>query len=506
MRSCLSGLGLFILLTSCSLHSPIGSKGNPPTPPTQDTTGIIEGLSIPENKIKSETGIITLENGGQSLLSRLWLFDHAQKTIDIQYYSFAKDITGLIVAERVLLAADRGVKIRILIDDAASKMYSHGVQVLDSHDNIEVRIYNAGLMLGRPDRRIMMLFKNYNRILRRMHNKTVTIDGKASIMGGRNVANRYFDYDHYYNFRDRDVLLIGKTVKQITQSFDEFWNDSLTVVYTEISGAPHKKWYNDASRFDRIHKKAANTKKFSQHMREQVKEFPAYIKAATKTGAFIWTDHIVFISDKPGKNEDRKDRKGSACSDSLMNLIRLAKESVDIQSPYFILTEESKEVLTEAIQRGVRIRLLTNSLGSTDNFEAFSGYQKDREEVLKMGITIHEFKPDAKERFKLMIPEVQSKLNYKPTYGFHSKTLVIDKRITIIGSYNFDPRSANYNSECITVIRSKEMAEQLLEFVEEEFLPENSWSVSLDHNPDSKASIIKRIKVTIKKVIPKKLL
>lgn len=470
------------------------------------TTDIYQALYLSNEQLKINTGVYSLEKGGESLFTRLWFFKNAQQSIDIQYYSFAKDATGAIAADYVVKAADRGVKVRILIDDAASRMYSHEIQLLDSHDNIEIRIYNAGLLLGRLDRRLKKTVKNRNRLLRRMHNKTITIDGKATIMGGRNIADEYFDVDDRYNFRDRDVLLLGKAVEDVTISFNKFWNDTLTVVYAELSGKSGKKWYSDANRFEKIHKKATRSKVFTPQMAQRVDKFPEELKLAfQKKEAFI-IPGVSFVSDIPGKNEDREKREGGICGDTIVALIGQAKHFIIIQSPYYIIDKAFSETISEAIKRGVKVRLLTNSLSSTDNLEAFSGYQKDRKEILKMGMEVYEFKPASAVRYKLMLPDVQEKLKYKPVYGFHSKTVIIDSAISIVGSFNFDPRSANYNTECISVIRSAEVTDHLLTYIEEEFLADNSWQINLEWNPDKKAGIKKRTKAFVKRLIPKKLL
>jgi phosphatidylserine/phosphatidylglycerophosphate/cardiolipin synthase-like enzyme len=465
---------------------------------------IYEALSLSKENMKAKTGIYTLENGGKSWYARLWLLDNAVRSIDIQYYSFSKDVPGLIACDRIIAAAENGVQIRILIDDAAARMRSHEIQLLDSHEKIEIRVYNAGLMLGRLDQRLRKLAENSNRLLRRMHNKAIIIDDEVCITGGRNIANEYFDQDTKYNFRDRDIILLGKAVNEAKASFEKFWEDKLTIRYSELSGRRKQKRYNETNRFEKLHIDAS--KKYTSETKEKVRDFPKEIKSALKSGEFVWADYAVYVSDEPGKNEDRKNREGGVCTDSIINLFKNAKTSIDIQSPYFIITEESKKLITETIQRGVKIRLLTNSLASTDNHEAFSGYQRNREEIIKTGIVLYEFKPDAKVRFKLMIPDVQSGLNYKPAYGLHSKTMIIDSCISVVGSYNFDPRSANYNTECIAIIRSKKVARNLFKYTEEEFLPENAWKITLDYNPDKEAGFKKRMKTFSRRVLPKKLL
>jgi cardiolipin synthase C len=465
---------------------------------------IFTALSLDKENMKSQTGVYTLEKGAESLLSRLWLFDHAQASIDIQYFSFKKDVTGRIASDHIVQAANRGVKIRILLDDAASKMYSYQIQLLESHENIEVRVYNAGIHLGRLDRRVKFLIKNKMQIMKRMHNKTMTVDHQICVMGGRNIADEYFDFSHKYNFRDRDVLLAGEAVKSVNASFEKFWNDKRTVPYSQLS-TKNKKWYNDPNRFERLHKQAQNSKKFSDEMRKEIDNFPDEIRKAGESKTFLWIPGISFVSDEPGKNAGRN-KKGGTCTDSILNLVRQAKISIVIQSPYFILTKEYEQVFREAVQRGVKVRLLTNSLAAIDLVPPFSWYKKDRKRIQQLGIDIYEFKPAAQVRFKLMSPEVQSKLNYKPVFGFHSKTMIIDGNTTSIGSFNFDPRSANYNMECISIIRSSAFAKNISFYVEEEFLPENSWHTSSDYDPDSHAPMKKRIKVFFGRLLPKKYL
>jgi cardiolipin synthase C len=472
----------------------------------QDQENIYKALSISSKDLKTNTAVYSLEKGGESMLARLWLFENAKNSIDIQYYSFAKDVTGAITAYYVISAADRGVKIRLLIDDAAARMRSDEIQILNSHENIEVRVYNAGLRLGRLDRRLKKTLKNHNRLLRRMHNKTIIVDKQASILGGRNIADEYFDYDHKYNFRDRCLLMLGNATSDVENAFNEFWNDPLTVLYSELSGKSEKKWRNRPDRFERVKKQALKKNEFNDEFRTKVSKYAEELKNALVKNEMLLLSNVSFISDKPGKNEEKQKREGGICSDSIIQLIKSARHSLSIQSPYFILTKEFTEAITEVVKRGVKVTLLTNSLGSTDNFEAFSGYQKDRKEILKMGVEIHEFKPRSKVRYTLMVPDVQAKLNYKPVYGFHPKTMIIDSVLSVTGSFNFDPRSANYNTECVSVIRSKEFTKLLSKHLEEELKPENAWITNLECNPDSKAPLKNRCKAFVKRIIPKKLL
>jgi phosphatidylserine/phosphatidylglycerophosphate/cardiolipin synthase-like enzyme len=197
---------------------------------------------------------------------------------------------------------------------------------------------------------------------------------------------------------------------------------------------------------------------------------------------------------------------GGITTDTLIHLIKNAKKSIEIQSPYLITTKKSESILKAAVDRGVQVRILTNSLASTDNLEAFSGYQKGRKRLLKTGVKIYEFRPDAAERYKIMTGALQEKIKYTPIFGLHAKTMVIDGYITVIGTFNFDPRSANLNTECVSIIYSTEIATGVLKGMEIEFKPENAWQTTLDWNPDSQVSIKKRIKTYTRKLVPKNIL
>lgn len=499
-------VAIVLQFSSCSFHHLKFQKFKDGHPERleSDHQSYREVLNLPAEKMKKKTGIYLLEKGGESLLARLWFFEHAQRSIDIQYYSFYNDVTGSIASDHLVRAADRGVKIRILIDDAASRMNSHEIRLLDSHDHIEIRVYNAGLKLGKVDRRLRRLTRNYDRMLRRMHNKTLTIDGEVCFLGGRNIADRYFDYDKEYNFRDREVLMLGKAVGQVCQSFEEFWNSELTLPYSKLSGKLNKKKYKDPARFDDLHHYASGTGEFLEETRQKIRQYPGQFKRSSDN-ELLWLEQVIPVSDKPGKNEDREKRTGGNTTDSLMALIKGAKKQVLIESPYIITTRGSEALLKETVERGVSIKMLTNSLASTDNYAAFSSYQKCRKKILQLGTELHEFKPASALRYKLMLPDMQEKTGYKAVFGFHPKTILIDSSTAAIGSYNFDPRSANYNTEIIVIIRSEELVNRLLKSFEEETGTDNSWGISKNSNADRYASLSKRWKSFVRRVIPKKL-
>ncbi len=460
-----------------------------------------------EELMRTKTGVYVLEDGSGSMVARAWLSEYAEKTIDIQYFIFSTDNVGLIACDYLIRAADRGVKVRIIVDDIMVDADIQDILTFDSHQNITVKIYNPGVNLGKnifsKIRKFTTDFRSANQ---RMHNKTFIVDGKVVITGGRNIADEYFDYDHEYNFRDRDILLLGKESGNVSSSFNEFWNSPLSQNVTGIISEKPETIYPE-NRFDKLHEYACNPANFWPQVRERIASLPATFNTIKNSGGLVWLDNVDFISDAPGKNDGANGLAGGGVSTSaLIDLVKKAKSSIDIQTPYLITTELSQNLFSEAVKRGVKIRILTNSLASTDNVEAFSSYQTDRKKLLNTGVRIFEFRPDAAERTKIMTGELQEKLDHKPIFGLHAKSMVIDNKITVIGTFNLDPRSANLNTECIVIVRSDKVSESVLKGMEEEFKPENSWETTLEYNPDSEVSKFKRLKTWTRKIIPKAIL
>ncbi len=503
-------LVLFIFLTSCGSKPkeiPAYTKDFCSQIHFSDSAGLGRELQPLHDSLKTgKTGVYVLEDGGNAMMTRAWLSENAEKTIDIQYFIFATDNVGLIACDYLVRAADRGVKVRILIDDILVDAGPHELLTLDSHPNIEIKIYNPGVNLGKNIagklKKFATDFKGANQ---RMHNKTFCVDGKVVITGGRNIADEYFDFDHEFNFRDRDVLLLGKTVNDVHSSFETFWNDALSVPVTKLVEDPDYD-AKDTAKFERLHQYACNPDNFWPQVREKIKSLPEMFKNIEQSGKLIWIDSVEFISDAPGKNDVAGMHGGGNTTQHLAALIASAQHRLDIQSPYLIVTEEGLQLFADAAKRGVQINIMTNSLSSNDNLAAFAGYQKVRKALLKAGVNIYEFKPDAKERYEIMTGALQQKMNFTPIFGLHAKTMVIDGKTTVIGTFNLDPRSANLNTECVTIIHSEKIAAGVLKGIEQEYKPENSWHTTLDFNPDSEAGKWTRVKTFTKRAIPMKIL
>jgi len=501
---------LLILLSSCSQK-----KDNKLSETTKfcsnihrnDSITLSEELSDLKELMSTKTGVYVLEDSAGSMVARAWLSEYAEKTIDIQYFIFSIDNVGLIACDYIVRAADRGVKVRILVDDIMVDTGIEEVLSLDAHKNISIKIYNPGVNLGKNIfSKIHKFATDFRSANQRMHNKTFLVDGRAVITGGRNLADEYFDYDHEYNFRDRDVLLLGKVTNDVTASFNKFWNSYLSVPIVDLSDDVPKNIL-DENRFNKLHEYACNPKNFWPQVRSRIEKLPVVFQELRKTGELVWVDNVSFISDLPGKNDGSSGLGGGGISTSaLIDLVKNAKRSIDIQTPYLITTELSQNLFREAVKRGVTVRILTNSLASTDNIEAFSGYQVDRTKLLNTGVRIFEFRPDGAKLTKEMTSGFLSTLEHKPKFGLHAKSMVVDEEITVIGTFNLDPRSANLNTECVIIIHSKEISSYVLKNMEDEFKPENSWETTVNFNPDSEVSKFKRINTWTRKIIPKDIL
>jgi len=507
-RSIFLFLGI-LFLNSCSEKKPIPkAKTNfCESIHRNDSVSLSQELEEVAELMATKTGVYVLEDGSGSMVARAWLSEYAEQTIDIQYFIFSFDNVGLIACDYLIRAADRGVKIRIIVDDLMVDAELDDILIFNSHKNIEVKIYNPGINLGKNIvQKLVNITTDFRSINQRMHNKTFIVDGKVVITGGRNIADEYFDYDHEYNFRDRDILLLGKETQKVSTSFKEFWSSSLSVPVTSIlTEIPVN--IDAEDRFDKLHEYACNPENFWPQIRERIENLPAGFKMIRESGDLVWLDDVQFVTDLSGKNDGSEGLSGGGVStEELFRLVNSAKSSIEIQTPYLITTDLSLKLFKDAVDRGVNVIILTNSLASTDNLDAFSGYQKEREKILKTGVRVFEFRPDAAERTEIMTGELQEKLDHKPIFGLHAKSMVIDNKISVIGTYNFDPRSANLNTECMVIVNSEKVTKGVLAGMEIEFLPENSWETTLDFNPDSQVDKMKRLKTWTRKILPKSIL
>ncbi len=446
----------------------------------------------------SQTGALVLEKGEHSLLVRGWLADNARRSIDVQYFIWSTDNIGTLAAEALLRAAARDVKVRVIVDDLMMHAPDDTLQALSAHPNIDIRIYNPVHSVGvRWYQRLLGIVTNFRRANQRMHDKTLIIDGQLAITGGRNMADEYFDYDHEYNFRDRDALVMGHAVSDMNRSFTRFWESPLSVplesqLRTPVTPAVVRSTY--AALFQHARDKA----NFAPEVRAAIASIPETFPELARS--LTW-GRVDFISDLPGKNDGRQGLSGGGLSTaSLATLLDGAREEVLIQSPYLVLSDAAIRRFRAAIERGVKIRISTNSLASTDNLQAFSGYRNQRKALLKLGLELREYKPDPLVQQQVM-QRYAALRREAPVFALHAKTLVIDRQVVYIGTYNLDPRSENLNTEVGAIIHDVSQAQGVAEAIETDMLPENSWNPATE-KPDKVAGFIKRFKVRFWQLLP----
>ncbi len=478
------------------------------TTTTVSTASPIALISNETATRNGKSGIHVLETGTEALLTRAWLVDHAQHSIEVQYFIWSTDNIGILAAEALLRAAERGVKVRVIVDDLLIDAPDKSLLALAMHPNIDIRIYNPKSSVGvTMQKRILNAVSDFRGINQRMHNKTFIVDGKIGITGGRNMATEYYDYNHNYNFRDRDVLLFGDVVKSMQASFEQFWSNQLSVsvedLYQGFGIMQKNVRANEAEArqvYQELRQYAQLEENFSPSVRAAIHAAPNDFRNLVKQ--VIW-DKVEFVSDLPGKNDNRFSLGGGgAITTALARMVDEARSSIVIQSPYLILSDDALKLFKRAIKRGVKVRINTNSLASTDNLPAYSGYRNQRDKLLKLGIEIFEFKPNPASQQRLMnrFAATESK---EVIFGLHAKSMVVDGHTTYIGTFNLDPRSENLNTEAGVIIRNETLARQVESAIEADMHPDSSWhAATTDSEKD--VPLAKRSKVKMWQVLPLK--
>lgn len=458
---------------------------------------VLEELGGGDSK---KSGAYIFEKGEEALLARAWLTDHAEESISVQYFIWSTDNIGILAAEALLRAAERGVKVRVIVDDLLIDAPSRIMLALNAHPRVTIKIYNPKHSVGISTvARLKNLLFSFRSANQRMHDKTFSVDGAVAITGGRNMADEYFDYNRSYNFRDRDILLLGPVVKNVDNNFETFWNSTFVTSVDELLAAPAELPTDKEKQtiYRELHAYARDPLNFEPVVRKALAAMPE--KFPLLAQALIW-DNIIFTHDAPGKNRSNTLSGGGSSTTALTDLLANAKESVTIQSPYLVMPKGGIEFFKTLVDRGVKVRICTNSLASTDNIQAFSGYLKQRKKILAAGIEVYEFRPRPAIQQEL-IDRYQALEKEVPIFAIHAKSMVIDRNILFVGTFNLDPRSANLNTEVGVIIENKALATKLEKAIEKDMAPGNSWNSRLD-TPDRFAPRSKRIKAALWKLLP----
>ena len=414
---------------------------------TEDTYLGVKFAELTESRPKSESGFYPLRSGIDALAARLLLAERAERTIDTQYYLIKTDTSSLAFIDALLRAADRGVRVRLLLDDIFTSGYDAGMAALDSHPNFEIRIFNP-FNRGAAGK-IWSGLTDFSRVNRRMHTKTFTVDNQVTILGGRNIADEYFGAREDAKFGDLDVVGIGSVANGVSNMFDSFWNHETALPVAAFAQMPD----DPAAELVKVRERL-------EEFREQVKSTKYADAVLAKALEFMQEDTDVFdwapyqlVFDSPDKGIKSKVGPSVAITAPLLEALQSAEEELIVLSPYFVPRKTGIEIFSELQARGVQVTIVTNSLAANNQIIVHGGYAPSRKPLLKSGVRIYEVRPDADVRGT----EIVAASGAKTT--LHTKAFLIDRKEVFIGSFNFDPRSANLNTESGVLIRSQRMGE-----------------------------------------------
>lgn len=416
------------------------------------------------------SGFYIYKSGEKSLDGRLQLIQSAAKTLDVQYYAISDGMSSNVLIEALVRAAERGVRVRLLIDDITTGDMRRSLLALDEINNIQIRIFNP---INKHDQsaiaRLISALKYPERATRRMHNKALIADNQLAIIGGRNLGDEYFNTHKELSFKDLDVLSAGPITADISKSFDEFWNDENTYPILQL----HK---------SRVGDKAIGSVR--AHLRQNWRKFFKHTSNGRKIGNSIeeglehFIDKLVWAKAELVADRSAKVRDQKAFSPPLKRLGEIVDKATSefiIISAYFVPGEKGVSWLTSLADRSMRVKILTNSLASTDVVAVHTGYNKHRIPLLQKGVSIYELKPQGDRRTRQRLLGRKS-----PSYAsLHAKAYIVDQEYAVIGSFNFDHRSAHLNTELGLFIHSPELAKELLGLFDQTIAPETSYRLGL---------------------------
>ena len=397
-----------------------------------------------------QSGFYPVYDGIDSLAMRLLMAERAERSIDAQYFLIHNDLVGRVFVNALLRAANRGVRVRFLVDDMNAKGYDTGFAALDSHENIELRIFNP---FAHRKARGLDAFR-MGRLTRRMHNKSFTVDNQITLIGGRNIANEYFDANPGEKFGDLDVLTIGSIVPKVSAMFDSYWNHPASLPITALTEVPENAAAALESLQDRVAKslEEVEASKYADAVRSSILNY-----VQTDASAFIWADYDL-VYDSPDKAKADSGDAGSIMV-QMRESIGDVQQELFVVSPYFVLRKDNIAGFRGLRDRNVEITVVTNSLASNNHTVSHSGYSPVRKPLLEMGVKLYEL------RASRSIPGDESKGVQDSKVTLHAKTFVIDRKKVFIGSFNWNQRSLNLDTELGVIIHSPKIATELVERV-----------------------------------------
>ena len=462
---------LFVVVAACA--------SSPPRVDKPESTAVIPVAETPATEYVTaeeqaqpagHSGFRLLTRATNALMSRVALADQAARSIDVQTFIFNDDATGRLVAGHLLDAADRGVRVRLLVD-AIDSPDPDLFDALDAHGNIEVRLFNP---FGSRDPGLLstmgQMLLEFSRLNRRMHNKSFIVDNHVAIIGGRNIGDEYFDASEGSNFRDLDLLAIGPVVRDASHAFDTYWNDEAAVPASAY-GSRHNDAGGLADLRGRLEKNARRFER-SDYAEAVVAELP-HGATEVRKGEWFWGP-AELVADQPEKVEATVDQPGLRIGPRLRELLDSARSEVLLTSPYFVPGEADVAHLLSLAARGVKVGVLTNSLASTDHATVHGAYAGRRRPLLEGGVRLFELKPRPDAAPSEAVEASGSDV------ALHAKSFVVDRRHVFVGSLNMDQRSQLLNTEMGIIVDNPALAQAVADFFASATAPANAYEVVVE--------------------------
>jgi putative cardiolipin synthase len=413
-----------------------------------------------------ESGFLLFNTGEGGIQARVAMADVAQSSIDAQYFMWGRDTVGRVLLERLMAAADRGVRVRLLIDDYWASGYDFPFATTDAHPNIEIRVFNP---FTRGRMRVTQLLGRFTTLNRRMHKKLFIADGQLAVIGGRNLIDDYFGLGKEICYRDFDLMAMGPVVSQAEAAFDQSWNSQWAYPISSLVEPPSQAERDRAlARFaERVAADRANFPYALPHDAETAQAWLVQFR-----GKGVWGPAEVVYDDPNSVANPAEAPPGNVWKkvDALANQ---AEHEIVIENAY-LLPNPKMPGIRAWREHGVRVRALTNSLATTDEVPVNAHYANVRPELVDLGVELYEMKPFAASRALYIAHAATSKAHL----ALHGKATVFDRKTVAVGSFNLDPRSRNLDTEIVFVVQSPQLAAQFLDAFAVDFAPENAWRIA----------------------------
>jgi len=420
-----------------------------------------------------DSGFYLLPSGVDAFVARILLIEAAERTLDLQYYIFHGDITPKLVVDRMLAAADRGVRIRLLVDDWNIRGKDPVLAMINAYPNIEVRVFNpvAGRRSAFLSRPVQYLFGE-GRIKNRMHNKAFVVDNTVSIVGGRNIGDEYFHAQPDVNFEDLDIMAMGPITKEVSAGFDEYWNHELAIpIRAFVSREPTAEDIQKARQILDEHREALKATEYGRRLRES--DLLKRLEAGRLP--VVWAQGEV-LYDRPERvNASGPPDPSNSMGPRLREIIEGAQNEALLISPYFVPREGGVKLFAKMRGRGVAVKILTNSLASNDVPLAHGGYARYRKDLLRLGVDLFELKPAPGQREE----KGHTQVGGSSGAALHTKTFILDRKVLFVGTFNLDPRSVWFDTQNGIAVRSETLASQAARLFEESTAAHRAFRVTL---------------------------